>query len=348
VVDAKDAGTTFRFLTAYLSQKKGEWILTGTERMKERPIGILVDALRQLGAEITYAEKENFPPLKIKGRKLHGRELSIDGGVSSQYISALLMIAPTLEGGLKLKLTGEILSRPYIEMTLRLMHHFGIQYKWNENEIEIEQQYYIAKDFSVEADWSAASYWYELVALSDDADVLLKGLNKDSLQGDAVITEIMRQFGVQTEFITEGVRLTKNSLSVLPPQSFFYNFQSCPDLAQTLAVTCAALGVKAELSGVKNLRIKETDRLNALQSELKRIGVDSESSSFIFHLSSLSSLKTPNSPFQTYHDHRMAMCLAPLALKFGEIEIENSEVVKKSYPDFWKDLASVGFEIMTD
>jgi len=345
VMDAEDAGTSFRFLTAYLSQKPGEWLLTGTERMKERPVGILVNALKQLGAEIEYAEKENFPPLRIRGKKLKSGKVEIDGSVSSQFISALLLIAPVIEGGLQLNLKGEISSRPYIEMTLQLMKEFGVGSNWKGNSIAVEEQKYIANDFFVEGDWSAASYWYEIAALADEADITLTGLKENSLQGDSVISEIMRQFGVETEFTDKGIRITKQGTTNLP-KTFSYNFQSCPDLVQTMAVTCAALGVEAEMSGIENLRIKETDRLNALQSELKQLGIQSQVDSSIFNLST-GNLKpqTSNFKFQTYNDHRMAMCLAPIALKLGAVEIENSEVVKKSYLEFWNDLSSAGFDV---
>ncbi len=343
ILNAEDAGTTFRFLAALLSQKPGEWLLTGTDRMKQRPIEPLVNALRQLGADISYVEKENFPPLKIISKKLHGGEIEIDGSVSSQFISSLLLIAPALEGGLKLKLTGELSSRPYIEMTLKLMNEFGVDHEWNESLILVKEQKYNAKNFSVESDWSAASYWYEMAALATDVDLTLKGLYRNSLQGDSVIAEIMKQFGVETEFKNDGLRLTKDSSQILP-KKFSYNFQSCPDLVQTMAVTCAALGVEADFTGVKNLRHKESDRLVALQTEFEKMGIDSGILDSGFQISN-SHLKTLNFELRTYYDHRMAMSFAPLALKFKEIAIKNPEVVKKSYPEFWDDLESVGFEI---
>ena len=356
ILNAEDAGTTFRFLTAFLSQKPGDWLLTGSSRMKQRPIGMLVDTLRKLGAEILYTETENFPPLKISGKKLTGREIEIDGSVSSQFISALLLVAPTLENGLKIILTGEISSRPYIEMTLKLMNVFGIHYSWNGNMISIAQQNYLPSDYPVESDWSAASYWFEMAALSDDVDLTLTGLQPNSIQGDSVVAEIMKPFGVEAEFVKEGIRLTKKSASHLP-KKFSYNFQSCPDLVQTMAATCAALSVPANFYGVKSLRIKETDRLTALQTELKRIYVESDISDFGFEISDYvqppissfqlpsSNLQPPTSNFHTFNDHRMAMSFAPLALIFETVQIENPEVVKKSYPEFWDDLRSVGFEI---
>jgi 3-phosphoshikimate 1-carboxyvinyltransferase len=352
ILDAEDAGTTFRFLVAYLSQKPGEWTLTGTDRMKQRPVGILVDALRTLGADISYEANDHFPPLKITGKKINGGEIEINGSVSSQFISALLLIAPTLENGLTLKLIGEITSRPYIEMTLGLMNEFGIESDWNKVGIFISHQKYIAKNISIESDWSAASYWFEMAAFADDADLTLIGLRKNSIQGDSVIAEIMKQFGVETEFIKDAVRLKKNSQVNLPKQ-LAYDFKSIPDLVQTMAVTCAASGVEASFTGIQNLRIKETDRLHALCEELNRVGVKATistisarlvSGGFRFQISD-PDLQPPTSIFQSHNDHRMAMSLAPLALKFGNIEIENPDVVKKSYPEFWDDLMKAGFEI---
>jgi len=342
-LNAEDAGTAFRFLTAYLAQKPGEWTLTGSERMKQRPVGILVEALKKLGAEISYADKKNFPPVSIKGKKLKGGEIDIDGSVSSQFISGLLMIAPTLERGLKLKISGEISSQSYIDMTLKLLRLFGVRHEQKGKMISVAKQNYLGKNIFVESDWSAASYWYEMAALSDDVDLVLNGLQKDSIQGDAVIAEIMKRFGVETEFSGNAVRLTKKF--PLSFDKFSYNFLASPDLVPAVAVTCAVLGVPAELKGVQNLRIKETDRLVALRTELNKMEVPSLISNFGFQISDAHGLKFPSSTFQTYNDHRMAMSFAPLALRFSEVEIENPEVVKKSYLEFWDDMKSVGFEI---
>jgi 3-phosphoshikimate 1-carboxyvinyltransferase len=343
-LNAADAGTTFRFLSAFLAQKPGEWLLTGTERMNERPIGILVDALNQLGAEISYAGKAGFPPLKINGRKLRGGYLKINGGVSSQFISALLLIAPVIEGGVKIELEGKIQSEPYIKMTLSLMEEFGIEYKWNQNIINIRQQEYTGKDYTVEPDWSSASYWYELVALSDDANIILTGITRESIQGDAIVSELMKQVGVESSIINKGIQLRKVKTEL--PELFSFNFSSCPDLAQTMATTCAALKIKAELQGVQSLRIKETDRLTALKAELEKTGSIVEVNSSTLTIKDFV-LKPGNSKisFETYNDHRMALALSPLSLKFPEIEIKNSEVVKKSYPGFFKDLEDLGFAL---
>lgn len=354
ILNAEDAGTAFRFLASYLAQKPGEWLLTGSDRMKERPVGILVDALRKLNAGIEYSEKENFPPLKINGKKLNGGILEMEGSISSQFISSLLMIAPTLEKGLIIKLLGDVSSIPYIKMTLDLMKHFGIRYEWKENEISVNRQDYQPAEISIENDWSAASYWYEMAALADDVDLTITGLHKNSIQGDSAIAEIMKPFGVETEFNRQGIRLTKvktahsSSNSTQSSQfttPFSHHFQSHPDLVQTMVVTCAALGIKGEFTGVQNLRLKETDRLKAMKAELKKVGVESEISDLGFMISDFKKIHPSAFSFHTYGDHRMAMSFAPLAFKFGSVEIENPEVVKKSYPEFWDDLQTVGFEI---
>jgi 3-phosphoshikimate 1-carboxyvinyltransferase len=268
VLDAKDGGTTLRFLTAFLAIHEGDVTLTGSERMQQRPIGPLVDALRQLGAEIEYKSKEGFPPIFIKGKMITGNKIEIDAGVSSQFISALLLIAPMLKNGLIIK--GDIVSKPYIDLTLQIMKHFGISYEWTQSVISIPQQRYIAKDFKVESDWSAASYYYAMAALCDDVDLKIYGLNKLSFQGDAVIVKIMDKFGVQTSYIENGIRLTKNENSV---KNFEYDFKQCPDLAQTMIFVCAALGIPAQITGLNNLKLKETDRIKAVKTELARIGI---------------------------------------------------------------------------
>jgi len=340
--DAGPAGTTYRFLTAFLSLQKGSQVLTGSDRMKQRPIKILVDALRSIGASIDYLENEGYPPLRINDSQTLGGsdELSIDAGVSSQYISALLMIAPVLPNGLKLTLIGEIVSIPYIQMTLNIMAYFGIDYHWKENVIHIKPQSYEAKSFDVEADWSAASYYYEMVAMAEEADLYLDGLQKNSLQGDSKIVEIMEHFGVHTEYTDTGVYLTK-----VPQQKgvFEYDFVECPDLAQTVVVTCAATGIPGKMTGLKTLRIKETDRIEALDIELQRVG-----SSFsicreegFFCVKKKIVVKGVPS-FKTYEDHRMAMAIAPISM-IGDVVIEAPDVVRKSYPDFWKDLQKIGF-----
>ena len=258
-IDCRDAGTTLRFITALLALTPGKWLITGSDRMKDRPIGILVESLKKLGANIEYQGKDGFPPLLIKGKKLKGRELEIDGSVSSQFISALLLIAPSVPGGLCLKLKGKISSLPYIEMTLNLLNQFGISTAFIDNTITIEQQDYKSGELTIEADWTSASYWYEMVALASEANLFLKGLNKESLQGDAILPEIFNHFGVQTEFLGDGIKLTKTKKIV---SDFTFDFTDYPDLAQTVIVTCAGLNIPGKFTGLESLRIKETDRTN--------------------------------------------------------------------------------------
>ncbi len=353
VLDTGAAGTTFRFLTAYLSTQSGSQVLTGSERMKQRPIGVLVDALRELGANIEYLENEGYPPLRIGEASGFGEsgQLSISAGTSSQYITALLLLAPTLPNGLALNLEGKIVSRPYIEMTLRLMAYFGIQYEWIGQQIKVLPQTYQAKPFTVEADWSAASYYYSLAAISDRCELQLNGLFADSVQGDAVLQEIYTEFGVETSFDEKGLHLRKQA-DHTPPPVFEYDFLECPDVAQTLAVTCAALGIQGVFTGLETLRIKETDRIAALKEELSKVGA---------YLSALPARFAPKSGkeyfmiegqaqwdeppvFATYEDHRMAMAFAPFAM-LNAIKVAEPEVVVKSYPDYWKDLESLGFSI---
>ncbi|MCB0638189.1 MAG: 3-phosphoshikimate 1-carboxyvinyltransferase, partial [Lewinella sp.] len=353
VRDAGAAGTTFRFLTAYLSTQPGEQILTGTERMKQRPIGVLVDALRQLGARIDYLEKEGYPPLRIGPGDGFGStaKLSIPANTSSQYITALLMLAPTLPQGLELTLDGQIVSRPYIEMTLRLMGYFGVENHWEGQVISVPPQAYRGRAFTVEADWSAASYYYSLAALSDSCDLQLDGLFADSLQGDAVLQDMYSAFGVKTTFNETGLRLTKATGAEAAP-IFEYDFLSCPDTAQTLAVTCAGLGVQGLYTGLETLRIKETDRIAALKTELAKVNVFlsklpprmAPKSGKEYFLQEGQAEWTEAPVFATYEDHRMAMAFAPLAL-LGDIRVAEPLVVRKSYPDFWKDLERIGLRV---
>ncbi len=340
-INVKDAGTAFRFLTAFLSIQPGTFILTGTERMKQRPIGGLVTALRKIGAEIEFIENENFPPLKIIGNNLNGGQLSIDASESSQYISALLLIAPKLSQGLILQLTGKINSVSYIDMTLSLMKHFGIDVKRKNNIIEIPGKDYSSGVLKVENDWSSASFWYEIAALSKESEILLKGLNLNSIQGDVAIVDIMKKFGVQSEQLGDDVIIKCNNSSV-KPEFFEYDFSSCPDLVLPVATVCVVLNIPSCFKGVKNLRIKESDRLQAVKNELEKIGGNLiiEEDSLLIKTSG----NTGNDKiFQSYTDHRMIMSLAPLALKYDEINIDDPLPVKKSYPGFWDDLRSAGF-----
>ncbi len=345
-IDIMAAGTAMRFLTAYLSTVQGTHILTGTERMQQRPIQILVNALRELGAQIEYAGKEGFPPLRIHGTELKGNELTLKGNVSSQYISALLMIGPVLKNGLRLHLTGEIISLPYINLTLQLMKEFGAKAAWTSgNSIEVAPQPYTPVSFMVESDWSAASYWYQIAALSEQAEIELMGLFRNSYQGDSRGAEIFSRLGITTEFTHEGVLLKKSNRLV---EQLNEDFVDIPDLAQTFAVTCCLLGIPFRFTGLQSLKIKETDRIFALKTELRKLGYllqDVQDSILIWDGERCQPEAQP--VIQTYEDHRMAMAFAPAALRFPEMRIAEPQVVTKSYPTYWENLQQAGFGIET-
>jgi len=343
LIDVHHAGTAMRFLTAYLAIQVGNEVqLTGSSRMKERPIQILVEALNQLGAEITYVEKDGFPPLKIKGKKLTKCKVSLPANVSSQYVSALLLIAPKLENGLELTLEGEITSVSYIKMTLALLNEIGITTSFIENKIIVKPQFAIQNSqFTIEADWSSASYWYSIIALSEiGTQITLSSFKETSLQGDAVLVEIYKNFGVETIFNDKN-SITISKIDNKFQKSFNFNLQSSPDIAQTIAVTCFGLGISCHLTGLHTLKIKETDRLEALKVELTKLGATISIINNSLTLEKSENIK-PNEKIATYQDHRMAMAFAPLALKVSII-IENVEVVSKSYPSFWEDLKQFGF-----
>lgn len=340
--DVGPAGTTMRFLTAFYANTPGKWVLTGSERMRNRPIAILVDALETLGAKIKYLEKEGCPPLEIEGGNLKGGKISIDGSVSSQYLSALLLIAPTLPGGLEMELTGKIASIPYLKMTLALIAEFGAKYSFENNIIKIEEGKYQAKEFTVEADWSAASYWYQIAALADEANITLKGLKEVSLQGDSAIVGMFKNFGVQSTF--EGTQVTLKKTTSATADSFDYDFSDCPDVAQTLAATITGLNIKGHFKGLESLRIKETDRIAAIKKELEKFGASIDILPNDELKVNNGSMHSFNGIIETYDDHRVAMSIAPLCLKVDSIEIEEPNVVAKSYPNFWKDLAGKGLK----
>ncbi|HZL10315.1 MAG TPA: 3-phosphoshikimate 1-carboxyvinyltransferase [Prolixibacteraceae bacterium] len=343
--DIGHAGTAMRFLTAFLSQIVGEWTITGSDRMKQRPIGILVDALNKLGAKIEYLENDGFPPLKIFGSHLKGCVLELDGSVSSQYISALLMIAPTLEDGLTLRLKNKIMSRSYIEMTLKLMEQFGVHHVWKGNEIRISEQKYMALPFSVEADWSAASYWYQMAVLADEVDLDLIGLTTKSLQGDAMIAKWFEQLGIQTTATEKGSKLTKNGEPL--PKFLQLNFIENPDVAQTFAVLCVMKQIPFHFTGLETLKIKETNRIAALQDELAKFGakIDEPANGELKWDGTFPLEKKSPPEIETYHDHRMAMAFAPACQSVGPLAILDPMVITKSYPGFWEDLKKVGFVI---
>jgi 3-phosphoshikimate 1-carboxyvinyltransferase len=339
-IDVEDAGTTMRFLTAYFSVTNQHKVITGTHRMQERPIGILVEALRSLGADIGYVEKEGYPPLETKqfsGQKT--TSLSIRGDVSSQFISALMMVAPTLPGGLTLTLEGKVGSRPYIEMTASLMRMFGADCDVRQAQVYIPSKSYKPTEFTVESDWSGSSYWFAFAALAQEAEILLPRLSLQSLQGDSAIVKIMENAGVKTRLDGKLVRLSRSG----KVGSISWDFTHCPDLAQTVAVVCAAKGIEGNFTGLQSLRIKETDRIAALQNELRKIGADLLEQDETWKL-----IPSGNLPakafFNTYKDHRMAMAFAPLASVMN-VEIENPDVVRKSYPKFWDDLRLLGFDL---
>ncbi len=341
--DVRGAGTAMRFLTAFLACVEGEWILKGSKRMHERPIHPLVDTLITLGADIEYLGNKGYPPLRIKGKKLQGGEVYLTANVSSQFISALIMIAPTMKFGLTLNLEHEVISRPYIHLTQKMMKDYGVHIKWKENTIKVDAQSYTPIPYSVESDWSAASYWYSFVALMSEAEVRLKGLSKGSMQGDANIINLFSDLGVSTTFDDEGVLLTKKKVTA---RKFFHNFINEPDLAQTFAVTCCLLGIPFFFSGLQTLKIKETDRIYALITELKKLGyVLRETENGILEWDGQRCLTDETIVIETYDDHRMAMAFSPASILYNNMYINHPEVVTKSYPTFWDDLQEGGFKL---
>ncbi len=340
-IDIGDAGTSMRFLTAYLSQQEGSYILTGSDRMKERPIGHLVEALNSIGADINYLEKDGFPPLAINGKALEGGKIDISTSVSSQFVSALLLIAPTLKKGLSLSLKGELLSKPYIKMTLDIMRYFGIQSSWINNTIQVEPQNYVSKDLKVESDWSALAFILQAMSIAKSAQVSISGLSKDSWQGDSYVLNLFEKFGLQYKFKDEKLYLKKLNKDL--NGDYNVNLIDTPDLAQAYCCTLSALSKSAKIKGLNNLKLKESHRLKALHMELNKIGQHSRYSEDTIQLES-SVLHTPTESFDSHNDHRMAMCLAPFALLF-DIKIKNIEVVNKSYPSYWEDLKKMGFTI---
>ena len=346
-IDIMAAGTAMRFLTAYLSVTEGERVITGTARMQQRPIQILVNALRELGADIEYAGNEGFPPLRIKGSALQGNEITLKGNVSSQYISALLMIGPVLKNGLVLHLSGEIISRPYINLTLQLMQDFGAKAAWTSpDSIAVAPQAYQSVPFTVESDWSAASYWYQLAALSSQAEIELVGLFHNSYQGDSRGAEVFSHLGITTEFTSKGVKLKKTGKV---PARLEEDFVDIPDLAQTFVVTCALLNIPFRFTGLQSLKIKETDRIAALRTELKKLGylIEEENDSVLMWNGERCEPEVAP-VIDTYEDHRMAMAFAPAVLSFPNLQIAEPQVVSKSYPGYWDNLKEAGFQITVE
>jgi len=370
-LDCSDAGTDLRFLTALLAVKPGRWVLTGTDRMRQRPVGELVEDLKLLGASIKYLGNVGFPPLLIKGRKLVSDNLNVNAGVSSQFVSALLMIGPYLSEGLTLNLRGDVVSEPYIDMTVALMKECGIKARKWKHKISVEPGVYSVSEFTVESDWSAASFWYQAAALSDKTDLQLPGLEEKSLQGDSVVASAFSVFGVTSEFLKgKGGNAISGKGKAPSPQSpvpshgsrialhlsrhpsrlegFFYDFTNHPDLALPVIATCAALGLRGRFEGLKSLAIKESDRVHSLTTELKKLGCRLTITTGDFPAIEIQPSKLTAKPdviIDTYRDHRMAMTFAMLSLKTGSIRIADPDVVAKSYPGFWEDIKSMGFQL---
>lgn len=347
IVDIKAAGTAMRFLTAYLSVTPGTRIITGSTRMRQRPIRVLVDALSTLGAQIEYTEQEGYPPLRITGKTLTGGEISLKGDISSQYISALLMIAPTLKDGLRISLVGEVISRPYINLTIQLMSDFGVKAIWETpNSLVIAPQSYRSTSYCVESDWSAASYWYQMAALADEAEIELKGLFAQSYQGDSKGAALFDVLGVETTYTAQGVCIKKKTPKV---QKLEANLVDMPDLAQTFVATCALLNIPFHFTGLQTLKIKETDRIAALITEMGKLGYrisEANDAELFWNGERMEAQESP--VIRTYEDHRMAMALAPAAMLFPAIRIAEPHVVSKSYPDFWSDLERAGVHIQNE
>ncbi len=345
VVDIHHAGTAMRFLTAYFAVKEGrEVVLTGSSRMQERPVKILVEALRQLGAEISFLKEEGYPPIRIKGQKITESKVTMAANVSSQYISALLLVASKLENGIELTLEGEITSIPYIKMTLALLNDLDIQTSFKGNVIKVfPKQEVVSKVMTVESDWSSASYFFSLVALSDEASISLTSYKESSLQGDSALVSIYKEMGVESQFNGNTLSLTKTKKFKYTDVTFDLN--NTPDIAQTIVVTCLGLGIGCHLTGLHTLKIKETDRLEALRIELTKLGanISVTNDSLTLVATAVSEINS-NVKIGTYNDHRMAMAFAPLALKVPII-IENADVVSKSYPDFWDDMEKLGYKV---
>lgn len=339
-IDAQDAGTVFRFLTAYLSRTKGKFLLRGSERMQKRPIGILVDALRKLGAQISYLNQEGFPPLLIEGRSLTSKPLKIQSNISSQFITALLLIAPLLPKGLKIEFEQKPSSFPYILMTLRLMQTYGIELEYNEAKIEVSPGNYITKNISIESDWSAAAFWYQSLAFSNNGQLLLKGLNIESIQGDSILPGIYTQFGIKTTKLDKTILIKKEGAI---NYNFNFDFSQHPDLALPLIATCAGLGIIGKFTGLESLKIKESNRVKVLETELSKLGFDfRETGKNEWVLINSCKVEKPDYDFSdviinTYEDHRVAMSFAPFCLIGKGIQIKNPSVINKSFPNYWQE-----------
>ena len=333
-INFEDAGTALRFAIAFLATKKGIWRVSGSKRMHERPIKPLIDSLVKLGANIHYLENKGFPPIEIKSKKLTSRKLRLPGNISSQFISALLMIAPTIKDGLNLEITSKVLSKPYIDMTLGLMSEFGIEYVWENNLIKVNEQNYLSKNMKVENDWSSASFWYSFLALSKSGEIKIPNLSANSLQGDSVLSIIYSKLGIKTEFNEDSVIISKTKSIAKEIELDLSNY---PDLALPIIVTCAGLGIKAYLMGLESLKIKESNRLECIKKELSKFNINCEIDSTSIKIIENQNIVQPISIIECHNDHRIVMSIAPLCMKVDSIKFDDKEVVNKSYPKFWED-----------
>tara|TARA_B100001287_G_scaffold46005_1_gene35064 strand:- start:3656 stop:4882 length:1227 start_codon:yes stop_codon:yes gene_type:complete len=340
-IDCHHAGTTLRFLTAFLSVSKGNWILKGSERMHERPIGPLVECINKIGGNIKYIGKRNYPPLNVTGKNIEGGSVDIRGDISSQFISALLLIAPSLKKGLTINIKSKILSRPYIHMTLSLMEKMGIIYKWSNNVISIQSQSYVCNDFVVENDWSAASFWYSFVALSKSAEIKIPLLQKKSIQGDSKVADIFKSLGVSTQYLKDKIIIKKNNLL---ENNVKIDLSDYPDLSLPIITTCAGLGIDAFIYGLESLKHKESDRLSMIKNELAKFNIVINIDSSSAKINGNQIIKNPDEIIKTHNDHRIPMSIAPLCMKTNYIKFDNKTVVNKSYPKFWNDLEIMGMQ----
>ena len=333
-INCEDAGTALRFATAFLATKKGVWEISGSKRMHERPIKPLIDCLVELGAEIKYLENEGFPPIEIKSKKLVGRKLTLPGDISSQFISALLMIAPAIENGLTIEITSKVLSKPYIGMTLDLMSEFGIESSWENNLIKVEEQDYLGKNIIVENDWSAASFWYSFLALSKSGEIKIPNLYASSVQGDSVLSNIYSKLGIKTEFNESSIILSKTKTIA---KEIELDLSDYPDLALPIIVTCCGLRIEANLTGLESLKLKESNRLECIKKELEKFNIICSVSGSSIKIKENQKIVQPTSTIECHNDHRIAMSIAPLSMKVDSIKFDNKNVVNKSYPKFWED-----------
>ena len=341
-LNCEDAGTALRFIIAFLATREGIWRVSGSKRMHERPIKPLIDCLKELGSEIKYLDNKGFPPIQIKSKKLKSKKLSLTGNISSQFISALLMIAPTIENGLNIEINSKVLSKPYIDMTLNLMNEFGIKYIWKDNLIEIKEQNYLVKNIKVENDWSAASFWYNFIALSKSGEIKIPNLYTNSIQGDSVISSFYSKFGVKTKFYENSIILSKTKSII---KNIELDLSSYPDLALPIIVTCCGLGIKAHLTGLESLKIKESNRLECIKKELSKFNISCEIDSSSIKIKENLRIVKPSSIIECHNDHRIVMSIAPLCMKVNSVKFDDKEVVKKSYPNFWKDIQNVGIKV---